>query len=252
VLEHPEAYHVPAMTAVAMKNVTAVDDGHHMKWQEFDLTFHFFPGQTIYHGALLAKKPGETPILFVGDSFAPSGMDDYCVLNRNLVHEDSGFLHCLKKLRAIEGDVWLVNEHIPFVFAFSDDELDYLERRYRARIEILRELFPWDDPNYGIDEQWAVFYPYGAKVSRGETLQLEVRITNHSPVERTFHVTPHTYGGLQLLERESSITLSSRESGKLKLCVKAGDETGNTLVTADIRSEGMEFREWVEALVTVE
>ena len=26
-------------------------------------------------------------------TFAPSGIDDYCVLNRNLVHEDDGFLN---------------------------------------------------------------------------------------------------------------------------------------------------------------
>jgi len=252
VLEHPEAYHLPAMTANAMKNVTVVDDGQEMKWQEFDLSFHFFPGQTLYHGALLAKKEGEKPILFVGDSFAPSGMDDYCVLNRNFVHEDSGFLLCLKKLRAMKGDFWLVNEHIRHVFAFSDDELDYLENRYRARIKIMKELFPWDDPNFGIDEKWAVFYPYSVNLSQGETAELEVRITNHSPVERTFHITPHIHQGLQLVDGQSSITLPSRQSGGLKLRVRAGNETGNALITADVRSEGMKFREWVEALVTIE
>jgi hypothetical protein len=223
-----------------------------MKWHEFELSFHFFPGQTLYHGALLAKKKGETPILFVGDSFAPSGMDDYCVLNRNFVHEDTGFLLCLQKLRAMKGDFWLINEHIRHVFAFSRDELDYLERRYRKRIEILKELFPWDDPNYGIDEQWAVFYPYGVSLSPGETAELEVRITNHSPVERTFHVTPHAHQGLQLLDHQPSITLPPRQSGGLTLQIRAGSELGNVLVTADVRSEGMEFREWVEALITIE
>ncbi len=252
VLEHPEAYHLPAMTANAMKNVTVVDDGQKMKWQEFDLTFHFFPGQTLYHGALLAKKEGEKPILFVGDSFAPSGMDDYCVLNRNFIHEDSGFLLCLKKLRAMKEDCWLVNEHIRHVFAFSDDEMDYLENRYRARIKILSELFPWDDPNFGIDEKWAVFYPYSVDLSPGETVELEVQITNHSPVERTFHVTPHIHEGLQLVDGQASMTLSSRQSGGLKLRVQAGNQAGNVLVTADVRTAGMEFREWAEALVTIE
>lgn len=252
VLEHPEAYHLPAMTANAMKEVTVVDDGQEMKWHEFDLSFHFFPGQTLYHGALLAKKKDETPILFVGDSFAPSGMDDYCVLNRNFVHEDTGFLLCLKKLRAMKGDFWLINEHIRHVFTFTDEELDYLERRYRKRIETLKELFPWDDPNYGIDEQWAVFYPYGASLSPGETAELEVRITNHSPIERTFHVTPHANDGLQLLDHQPFVTLPPRQSGSIEVQIRAGSEACKSLVTADIRSEGMEFREWVEAFVTVE
>ena len=39
---------------------------------------------------MLAKKADERPIFFIGDAFAPSGIDDYCVLNRNLVHEDDG------------------------------------------------------------------------------------------------------------------------------------------------------------------
>jgi hypothetical protein len=127
-----------------------------------------------------------------------------------------------------------------------------LHWRYRKRIEILKELFPWDDPNYGIDEQWAVFYPYGVSLSPGETAELEVRITNHSPVERTFHVTPHANEGLQLLDHQPSITLPPRRSGGLEIQIRAGSEACTTLVTADIRSEGMEFREWVEAFVTIE
>ncbi len=252
VLQRPGAYHLPALTAAPIKQVTVVDEGQEMKWHEFNLTFSFFPGQTLYHGALLAKKKDERPILFIGDSFAPSGIDDYCVLNRNLVHDDSGYLLCLKKLRALEEQPWLVNQHVSYVFAFSKDELEYIENRYRQRIEILRDLFPWDDPNYGIDEYWASFYPYGLTLERGTTADLEVRITNHSPIERTFHVTPHAHGGLQMTEQSVAITLAPRESGAVKLAVRAGDLVGNTLVTADVCSENMEFRDWVEAFITVE
>ncbi len=252
VLEHPDAYHLPALTANAIKHIKVVGDGHKMKWREFDLTFYFFPGQTIYHGALLVKKQSEKPVFFIGDSFAPSGIDDYCVLNRNLLHEDSGYLKCLKKVRAEGPDIWLINEHINHVFAFSNDELDYLESQYRARIKILRELFPWDDPNYGIDEQWAVFYPYGVNLARGATAEIELRITNHSPIEREFLITPHSHQGLKLLDRELSIKLAPRRTGAVKVRVRADGDAGNTLVTADIRSDGMDFRQWVEALVTIE
>jgi len=251
VLENPAAYHLPAMTETAVKKVTAVEDGHSMKWHEFDLTFHFFPGQTLYHGALLARKAGEKPVFFIGDSFAPSGIDDYCVLNRNLVHADSGFLRCLKQLRTLKGNYWLVNEHIPFVFTFHDKELDYLETRYRARIDILRELFPWDDPNYGIDEQWAVFYPRGMNLPRGETAKIQVRITNHSPVKREFRVTLHTHGGLQVSVPQSEVTLRPRWEGAIEFPVQAEDAAGNFLITAGVVSDGMEFRHWAEALVTV-
>ncbi len=251
VLARPHAYHLPAMTANPIEPIKIMKNGETLKWEDFDLTFHFYPGQSYYHGALLAKKKGEQPIFFIGDAFAPAGFDDYCVLNRNLVHNDNGYLLCLKKLRQVKGDFWLVNEHIRYVFSFSDKELDYLESRYRERIKILRELFPWDDPNYGIDEQWTVFYPYGATVAADEKVRLAIRITNHSPIERTFVVTPRTNGGLKLGAHKTQITLAPRQSGELPIDLRSDGKPGNYIVTADVRSDGMEFRDWVEALVTV-
>ncbi|MDA1050145.1 MAG: MBL fold metallo-hydrolase [Planctomycetota bacterium] len=252
ILENPAAYQMPAMTSNAIKNVNALPSGETMKWQEFELTFHYFPGQTFYHGALLARRESERPIFFIGDAFAPSGIDDYCLLNRNLVHKDGGFRLCFQKLRQIDEPFWLVNEHIPYVFEFSPDEMDYLERRYDQRIEILKELFPWDAPNYGIDEQWAVFYPYGVATKSGQEIALEVRITNHSPATRTFHVQPNVPEGIKLLKCESAITLEPGESGAARMTVEVTAARGNYVISSDVSSEGMEFRDWTESLVTVE
>ena len=251
VLENPGAYHLPAMTANPISGVRVLGNGEHMKWHEFDFTFYFFPGQAYYHGALLAKRNQEKPVFFIGDAFAPSGIDDYCVLNRNLVHEDSGYQLCFAKLRQLNEPVWLVNEHIPYVFSFSDQELNYLETRYQQRIDVLRELFPWDDPNYGIDEQWAVFYPYGVDVSPGEEMRFEIRITNHSPVRRTFRIVPRVAEGMRLIEHDEKVTLDSRATGKVRVTVRCPEKLGNYLVTADVGSDGMEFGDWIEALVTV-
>lgn len=251
ILENPAAYHMPAMTSNPIKDVKGLPSGEKMKWQEFELTFHFFPGQTFYHGAVLAKKNDERPIFFIGDAFAPSGIDDYCVLNRNLVHADGGFRLCFQKLRQLDEPFWLVNEHIPYVFAFSNDEMDYLEKRYSQRIDILRELFPWDAPNYGIDEQWAVFYPYGAETKSNAKLKLQVRVTNHSPHRRDFAIKPHLTEGMKLISYDSKIALPPGATGIMHLHVQVDSKPGNYVITSDVRSEGMEFREWVEALVTV-
>jgi glyoxylase-like metal-dependent hydrolase (beta-lactamase superfamily II) len=252
VLENPAAYHLPAMTSNPIKNIRAKNDGETMQWREFDMTFHFYPGQAFYHGGLFVRKAGETPIFFIGDSFSPSGIDDYCVQNRNLVHEDTGYGLCFSKLRAIKEDYWIVNEHIPHLFRFSDRELTYLETRYGERAGILRELFPWDDPNYGIDEQWAVFYPYGAKIARGQERSFEIRLENHSPVEREFKVKPKGWNGLKVLTGPVTIKLKPRQTGKVTVKVRAPDAGGHCLVTADVVSEGMAFTDWIEALVTLE
>ncbi len=252
VLEHPAGYHLPAMTDQAIKNVQGMDDGTTMSWHEFEFQFHFYPGQTYYHGALSVTKPGESPIFLVGDSFAPSGIDDYCVQNRNLVHEESGYLYCLRKLRDMPQDTWLINEHIPYVFRFSSAEMDYLESRYRERASLLSELFPWDDPNYGIDAQWAVFYPYGLTLSPGQRGHLEIRVTNHSPRERQFTLTPRGWNGLKVLGKGGELTIPARGTKAFAVEVQAPSSVGHCLLTADFVSGNMVFNDWTEALVTVE
>jgi glyoxylase-like metal-dependent hydrolase (beta-lactamase superfamily II) len=251
VLANPDAYHIPALSPNAIKNIRVMKDGQSMKWREFQLTFHFYPGQMYHHGALLVKRNEEKPVFFIGDSFSPSGIDDYCLQNRNLVHEDGGYLKCLKTLRGFQGNYWLVNEHIPFVFSFSDEELNYLESRYRDRLALLRQLFPWDDPNYGIDEQWAVVYPYFSTTTAGETIDLEVRLTNHSPNPRTFSVTPRLPAGMKVVKGEGKITLGARQSGAARFQVQVPRQAGDYLVTADVESQGMAFRDWVEGMVRV-
>ena len=251
ILENPGAYHMPATTDKVMKDVTGLKDGHRMKWKEFDLEFQFYPGQALYHGALLVRRNGGTPYYFVGDAFSPSGMDDYCLLNRNLLHDDTGYSLCLKKIRELGSDYWLINEHIPYVFRFSEKELDYLEVNLRKRKEILDELLPWDDINYGIDEQWATFYPRGISASVGKPIELQVRILNHSPIARTFKVTPRKSLGLEILSEPAEITLQPRESGAVPVRVSV-KRTGTFGVTADIDSEGMHFLSWADAVIHVD
>lgn len=251
VLEQPAAYHLPAMTANPIRPIQRVDNGHAMKWNEFDLTFHFFPGQAYYHGALLVSKAKERPVFFIGDAFAPSGIDDYCVLNRNLLHDNEGYLLCLKKIRDA-GPCWLINEHITHVFAFSDTELAYLEEQYRARRDTLSELFPWDDANYGVDEQWAVLYPRSAHAKPGDTLDLQVHLTNHSPVAREFRVTPQLPAGLTLVSAGNVLKLQPRSSGILDLKLHVDPPGGPTrVITLDVDSDGMQFARWADAMILV-
>ncbi len=253
ILEKPEAYHMAAMTPNAIKEVIGKKDGATMKWKEFELTFHYYPGQALYHGGLLVKKAGETPIFFIGDAFTPSGMDDYCALNRNLARDDQGYLLCFKKLREMKGDYWLMNEHVNFVFRYTPAQLDYLESRYRKRIEILAELFPWDDPNYGIDEQWAWIYPYGSETKTGKRLTYEVQIWNHSTKERTYSIQCNVPEGMTQLDHALNTTVPARgrKTIPLRVYVSRDAKPGNHLVTADVFTEGMAFREWVETIVTV-
>ncbi|MFO1063882.1 MAG: MBL fold metallo-hydrolase [Pirellulales bacterium] len=258
ILSRPHAYRMPAMTDIPIQNIQSLTDGHSMKWHEYDLSFHFFPGQAIYHGGLLVRRHGEAPIFFIGDSFAPSGMDDYCLLNRNLVGPKRGYNYCLDKLRSFSEPMQLVNEHIPFVFQFTAAELKQMTERYEARTRILQELFPWDSPDYGLDEQWAAFYPYEAKIEKQEadtslpkTLSWSVRVNNHSPAPRLFTVRLRMPKGFDSTEANKQIKIEAGGVADLPFELTCNAEAGVHVITADILSEGMEFHDFIEGLVTV-
>src|SRR5262249_49799748 len=82
ILEKPSAYRMPCLSPYPITSGKPQAEGAQMRWHEFEFTFSYFPGQTLLHDSLLLKRDGGGMILFVGDSFTPSGMDDYCLWNR--------------------------------------------------------------------------------------------------------------------------------------------------------------------------
>src|SRR5258706_3178787 len=90
VLGNPAAFHIACLTTDPIPNLTIMLDGQKMSWKEFTLTFRYFPGQTLYHDALLFQKTDGESIFFIGDSFSPAGVDDYCFQNRNFLQPETG------------------------------------------------------------------------------------------------------------------------------------------------------------------
>ena len=159
ILANPSAYRLPCISDVSV-DVTPLDDGHSWQWQEFELTSLEFPGQTLYHDALLLKNldSGEL-ILFAGDSFTPSGIDDYCAYNRNLMLPGEGFFKCISILREHNPD-YIINQHVMRAFSFTRENLDYMEQNLTERLDILAKLSPWDDINHALDAHFIMAHPY--------------------------------------------------------------------------------------------
>ncbi len=253
VLENPGAYRLPAMTDIPIPCVQGMAEGSKLRWKEFEMTFYFYPGQTLYHGGLLVERQDGGRILFAGDSFTPSGIDDYCLLNRDFLHPGMGYFRCLDLLREINPDCTIINEHVFPMFRFSKDQLNFMTRTLEERVELLRELFPWDDPNYGLDEGWARLYPYERKAFSGGTFKLYLKIMNHSPQARTFRAKFHVPEGWKTgLVRSSTIGPREEESIRVEIMPPAGVAPGTYVITADIQSAGIDLREWTEAFVVID
>ena len=240
---------MPCLTPNAIHSVHPMEEGARQRWNEFEFTSSYFPGQTIYHGLLRVTRDDGQTVLFVGDSFTPSGMDDYCLLNRNFFAPEKGFLDCLRDLRKTTGDYLLINEHVAPVFRFSPGQLDLMSATFTKRRGLIAALVPWDDANYGVDEEWARFYPYTAETVAGGRVELKVMLRNHSAEAAEFRVTPHAPAGWSVPPGTLRMKVPARQERAVSFPITAGT-AGLGVVTADVAFDGWELREWTEAMVT--
>jgi glyoxylase-like metal-dependent hydrolase (beta-lactamase superfamily II) len=251
ILRYPERYRMPVETDAPISEVRVMNEGEAMSWHEFTLTGYDYPGQTLYHGALLAKPQNEPGIFFVGDSFTPAGIDDYCLLNRNFLHPQKGYLYCIEMLRGLEPETHIVNQHVEEPFRFSVAQLDRMKETLIKRRALLAKLVPFDEPNFGIDERWAELYPYGQTVKAGDVIELQARFTNHAPRAQSFTIHPHLPQGWVLQTDRLSIEIEAGQEGILPLpiLVQRNQGDGITVLTADIQMGERTFVSWVEAMI---
>jgi glyoxylase-like metal-dependent hydrolase (beta-lactamase superfamily II) len=252
VIERPGEYRLPCLT----RNPTPVTDKHPdrdtWRWKEYQMTIHDHPGQTLHHNALLVERDGGWSAFFAGDSFTPSGIDDYCLQNRNFLREGQGYLRCLDQLLTLPKGCLILNQHVGPAFRFTHGQVSQMRAALERRIQLLAELLPFDDPNFGLDESWAAVHPYWSKARPGESVRLGLRITNHSPRERTFRAVAHAPEGLSVSQVDPCRIAAGKE-GELTMTVRVAHTSppGLLVLTADVGWEGAELREWTEGVVEV-
>ncbi len=255
ILENPGAYRLPCLTENPMDSIRVMKEGETIDWKEFKLTFSYHPGQTILHDSMLVEKDTGERIFFIGDSFTPAGIDDYCLQNRNLLHPNYGYFYCLNVLKRMEPNYLLINQHVVPTFRFSEDQLDHMLETLDKRIDLYRDLFPWDDPNYGLDEGWARFYPYAQTVKTGESFDLKLKIFNHSPKEQYFRTKinlPEEWDNASPQINFGIPSVREAEAQYNNLTVPQDIKPGVYIITADIQTGEFDLREWTEAMVIVE
>lgn len=252
ILQNPDAYHMPAMTHIPIRPVHALAEGESLRWHEFEFRYTYFPGQAIYHGGLDVRRNDGERYFFIGDSFSPSGLDDYCLLNRHLLHPSMGHFRCLDSIEAMEGDFWLVNQHIEEVFQYDRQQLLTMRTVLEDKKAAITELVPWEDPNFGVDEQWARFYPYGQQVQPGAETDLYAIVLNHLAEAETFRVQPQLPRGWQCVPAFADLHVGPRSEGRVRFGITPSpDAAGLSVVTGDVSFRDHDLRQWIEAMVVV-
>jgi glyoxylase-like metal-dependent hydrolase (beta-lactamase superfamily II) len=250
ILEHPSHSRMPCLTTASITSGKPQPDGTRMRWHEYQFTFFYFPGQTLFHDGLKVERDGGGALFFTGDSFTPSGIDDYCLQNRDLVRDGEGYLYCLFVLKRLPENFWLVNQHVEPTFRFSAIQYARMQMELLYRQALLKELSPWPDPNYLIDESWAAVDPYGSHARDGENVTLRVRILNHAPQREVYHVTWNVPAGWKMVEANREVAIPAYQEDSARAVFKAQGD-GLYVVTANIEFAGRQLREWTEAMVRV-
>jgi glyoxylase-like metal-dependent hydrolase (beta-lactamase superfamily II) len=257
VLRRPDAYRMPCLFPDPVPVDRVTRDGETWEWRGFRLTAYSFPGQTLLDAALLVERGAES-VLFVGDSLSPGGIDDYCAHNRNLLGPGLGHDRSLAILQKLSRGPWgasgglLVNQHIPGAFAFSAEELQEMRERLAERRRLLLRLLPWDDPNYGIDPQWARCDPYRQIAEPGACVEWRLLVRNHSRVRRRVEVELALPADWEPLARAGAGTVQPGAECALSLSARVPRSgSGRAVVGFSIRYAGAALGEIAEGIVDI-
>lgn len=217
ILENPLAYQMPCLYPERIRVDHPLSEGEVINWKGYKLTAYYFPGQTLYHDAMLVDHGG-TRIFLSGDSFSNFGIDDYCIYNRNFLGEELGYRKCIRLLLTLKPDMLVAAHYGPLPFAEANlrKALELLEEREK----LFGTLLPWPSPNFGLDPHWVRAYPFRQSVLPGQAVTLEARIFNHSDVSQNASVALRTPEGWKV-RQGGSMMIPPRTEGSVELTAQA-------------------------------
>jgi glyoxylase-like metal-dependent hydrolase (beta-lactamase superfamily II) len=242
VVENPLGFRTPCISPAVIKVDYHTTDGQSWQWNEFKMTAYHFPGQTLYHGGLLVEGRG-VRLFFAGDSFTMSGIDDYCSQNRNFLGKGVGFDRCLKLIQDLN-PTHIFNCHVGPAFDFTPEELRLMRENLAQREILYGRLFPWDSPNYGIDEYWIRCYPYEQEAKAGEKVELRIDITNHSGAKRYATCRPILPGLWNMEINAESAWIPSKSDGHITFSFTIPENAvpGRWIIPIDITYNDQPFK----------
>ena len=62
---------------------------------------------------------------------------------------------------------------------YSDEYMEKGLKLLEERRALFSRMFPWDDPNFGLDPSWIRAYPYRQFILPGQLVTIEARVYNH-------------------------------------------------------------------------
>lgn len=119
------------------------------------------------------------------------------------------------------------------------------------REHLYTDLFPWDHPNYGMDEHWVRPYPYEQNVTAGETVTLHLVITNHSAQARIASCHPTLPESWDMDIPAQAITIPPKQEGHITFSIPIpthANAVQRTVIPLDVTYDGLPLGQFREAI----
>jgi hypothetical protein len=153
-----------------------------------------------------------------------------------------------------ESSYFLINQHIRPPFWFSDEQVDALIANLDRRRELLSDLFPWKDLNFGIDHRWAALLPYHMTKKPGDGFEISLRILNHASNSEDFDLDLSLPDGFVLDSGSTTLSVGARKEQQLSLRLHAIEDIrpGLYVVPALVKNEAGDLSLSMECCVEIQ
>lgn len=255
VLEHPMAYKLPCLWPDPIKVDRVLHDEEIVVWEGIPMQFFYLPGQTDYTEGFLVEIDGKR-LLFTGDNVAHPipGTPLYGHIScPNYQKLDGGHVYSARKMLSLRLD--FVNpQHFEWNAATSYNLESYLKSSQET-YNAFRRMIDQPDPEIGVDNNWASFYPYQVEAKPGDRLRYELRIRNWIYRESYLHAAIRIPDNWSVSPSTVDLVVpaKSQSSVEFQIQVPTAEERLNRrfVVTADLWRDGEHLGELTETLVNM-
>ena len=121
------------------------------------------------------------------------------------------------------------------------------------REQLYGRLFPWDSPNYGMDEYWVMCYPYEQDAVMGKTVDLRVDITNHSASQSLAVCRPILPSSWDIEVDSKSLSIPAKSEGQMafSFAIPENATPGRTIIPVDVIYNDRPLGQFREAVLVV-
>jgi hypothetical protein len=242
---------MPCLLPQGLPVERTVERGQAFEWRGTRIFVEQHPGQTLYHHLIWFEADGKK-FLATGDNI--SGLS---------FSEDRDFIYSfIPKNRtpvSSYGEMPLqLLQHSPDVLLTGHGGAVLFDRakalRWRNWMDewqsIWNQILDQSSPDKGMDPQWIEFYPFKTRVRPRETVDFEIRITNHDRQKKSCLLQFRSLPGVGLDPEKVSLEVAADGISRVRLKAVFPERfsTHSLPILADVTWDGRPLGEIAEAI----